>query len=95
MVLEWFTGRRGGPATPAEVTLYTRQGCHLCDDARAVLEAAGRRHPLALRVVDVDTDPELAARYGLEIPVVEVDGKLRFRGRVNAALLERLLKKRR
>jgi glutaredoxin len=95
MVLEWLTGRRGKPASPAEVVLYTRAGCHLCDDARAVLEAAGQRHPLTLRVVDVDADPELAARYGLEIPVVVIDGKLRFRGRVNAALLERLLRKRR
>jgi glutaredoxin len=93
MTREWLTGRRR-PVGPAEVVLYGRKGCHLCDDARAVLETAGRRHPLTVRHVDVDTDPELAARFGSEVPVVEIDGKVRFRGRVNRVLLERLLQRR-
>ncbi len=94
MVWRWLTGRGGGPPVPAEVVLYTRRGCHLCEDARAALESAGRRHPLAVRAVDVDADPELAARYGPEVPVVVIDGRVRFRGRVNPVLLERLLVKR-
>jgi glutaredoxin len=93
MVLDWLTGRRRGPRPPLQIVLYTRQGCHLCDDARAALDAAGRRYRLEVRAVDVDTDPELAARYGLEVPVVEVAGRVRFRGRVNRMLLERLLRK--
>ena len=67
----WLTGRRPSTA-PTEVILYTRQGCHLCVDALAVLEVAGRRYVLAIQSVDVDSDPELAARYGLEVPVVVV-----------------------
>jgi hypothetical protein len=41
--------------------------------------------------VDVDTDPELAAQYGTEVPVIAVNGKVRFRGAVNPVLLKRLL----
>jgi hypothetical protein len=93
MALERLTGRPREPKPPVQIVLYTRQGCHLCDDARAVLDAAGRRYRLEVRPVDVDTDPDLAARYGLEVPVVEIAGRVRFRGRVNRVLLERLLRK--
>jgi glutaredoxin len=73
------------------VVLYTRQGCHLCDDAHQVLEEARQRHGFGLETVDIDTAPELASRYGEQVPVVLVNGKLRFRGGVNRVLLERLL----
>ena len=70
--------------------MFTRRGCHLCDDAWALLEKAQQRHGFALAKVDIDTDAELTARYGLEIPVVEINGQVRFRGVVNAVLLQRL-----
>lgn len=73
---------------PREAILYTRQGCHLCDDARAVLE----RHGLAVRSVDIDRDPELRAVYNEAVPVVVIDGQERFRGRVDERLLRRLLR---
>jgi glutaredoxin len=69
-----------------KVVLYTRRGCHLCDEALAVL----KRHGLAPRLVDIDADPALRDRYNECVPVVEVDGKERFRGRVNEVLLLRL-----
>jgi len=69
------------------VILYTRQGCHLCDEARAVLE----RHGLSPRLVDIDADPLLREQYNECVPVVEIDGCERFRGRVNEVLLKRLL----
>lgn len=69
------------------VTLYTRAGCHLCDEARDVLEM----HGLAPNAVDIDADPELCAKFTTCVPVVEIDGKIRFRGRVDAVLLRRLL----
>ncbi len=83
----WLTGR----ATGREVVMYTREACHLCDDAWAVLEAERARSGFRLSRVDVDSDPALAAQYGLEVPVVMVDGVVRFRGRVNAVLLRRAL----
>ncbi|HEX4148258.1 MAG TPA: glutaredoxin family protein [Pirellulales bacterium] len=70
--------------------LYTRQGCHLCDVARGVLE----RHGLAPQAVDIDADPELQARFTNDVPVVVIDGVERFRGRVDEVLLRRLLAQR-
>jgi glutaredoxin len=75
------------PPQKPQVVLYSRQGCHLCDDAAALL----RRHGLDFEVVDVDTDPVLRARYNECVPVVNIDGKERFRGRVDELLLRRLL----
>jgi len=69
------------------VILYTRQGCHLCEDALDVLRQQG----LAVTLVDIDRDPDLRARYDCCVPVVEIDGRERFRGRVNPVLLRRLL----
>jgi glutaredoxin len=70
-----------------QVVLYTRAGCHLCDDALDAL----RRHGLSPRLVDIDAEPGLRERYNECVPVVEIDGKERFRGRVNEMLLSRLL----
>lgn len=70
-----------------ETILYTRQGCHLCDDAHKIL----MRHGLAPQSVDIDADPELIAKYTECVPVVVIDGRERFRGRVNELLLRRLL----
>lgn len=70
-----------------QIVLYSRQGCHLCDDAAATL----KRHGLEFEVVDVDADPELRRRYDACVPVVVIDGKERFRGRVDELLLRRLI----
>lgn len=73
------------------VTLYTRRGCHLCDDAKAVIAAARAEHPFELAVVDIDGDPALRARYTDEVPVIAVDGRAAFKYRLTAdALLARL-----
>jgi glutaredoxin len=71
-----------------DVVLYTRAGCHLCDDARDVL----KQHGLAVRSVDIDADAGLRDRFNECVPVVEIDGKVRFRGRVDARLLRRLIR---
>src|SRR4051812_15905157 len=82
------------PATRiVRVTLYSRAGCHLCDDARRLLTEQQRWYGFALDVVDVDADPNLVARYGDWVPVVVIDGRERFRGTVNHALLVRLLRR--
>jgi len=71
-----------------DVVLYTRAGCHLCDDARDLLE----QHGLDVRCVDIDADAALRERFSECVPVVEIDGKVRFRGRVDAVLLRRMLR---
>ena len=72
--------------TPHTV-LYTRNGCHLCDEARSTLEA----HGLQPESVDIDRDEELQAEFDTCVPVVKINGKVRFRGRVDRILLKRLL----
>jgi glutaredoxin len=62
------------PPVP-RVTLYGRQGCHLCEDARAVVEAVCAELGESWTEVDVDDDPALLDRYGEEIPVTLVDGR--------------------
>lgn len=71
-----------------QVTLYTRVGCHLCEEALALLA----RYGIAPELVDIDADPGLRDRYNTCVPVVVIDGRERFRGRVNEVLLKRLLR---
>jgi glutaredoxin len=69
------------------VTLYTRAGCHLCDVAKTVLDEACRERPFELTTIDVDSAPDLAERYGLEVPVVLIGGRKAFKFRVDAGVL--------
>jgi glutaredoxin len=75
-----------------QVVLYTRQGCHLCTAAHEQLRAWQRQQGFRLEVVDVDGDPALAAEHGLHVPVVAVNGRIRFRGRIPAVLWQRLVR---
>lgn len=59
----------------SRVLLYSRVGCHLCDDARSVVAAVTDARGVGYEEVDVDADPALVARFGEEVPVVLVDGK--------------------
>jgi glutaredoxin len=69
------------------VILYTRTGCHLCDDALTTLN----NHGLVPAIVDIDADPKLRDQFNTCVPVVEINGKVRFRGKVDPVLLRRLL----
>ena len=82
--------RRRKDRADIDVTLYTRAGCHLCDQAREVLE----RHGLHPQLVDIDRDPQLKELYDVHIPVVLIDRQERFRGEVNEVLLKRILRRR-
>jgi glutaredoxin len=74
------------------VTLYSRPGCHLCDDAREVLERVRARAPFTLEEVDIETDDALHARYLERIPVVALDGEELFEYFVDeTALVGRIL----
>jgi glutaredoxin len=57
-------------AGPLEVTLYTRPGCHLCDEARMVMTPLLREFGATLREVDIDQDPALRERYANDVPVI-------------------------
>ena len=74
----------------SEVTLYTRSGCHLCDEMKRVVEAVAASLPLDLREVDIDTDPDLRRLYDWEVPVLAINGRKAFKFKVT----ERELRKR-
>lgn len=78
------------PATPP-VILYSRPGCHLCDDARIVVAEVCGRLDVAWDEHDIDTDDALTERYGLSIPVIEVHGREVARYLVTPRALESAL----
>jgi hypothetical protein len=75
------------------LTLYSRPGCHLCDEMKAVVQrvARGATMPLRIDQVDISTDRDLESRYGLEIPVLLVDGRRAAKYRISEQELMRLL----
>jgi len=75
------------------LTVVHRQECELCEEMLAGLHALRESLPLpAIEVVDVDSDPELLRRYGLNVPVLLLDGTVVCRHRLDAAELRRLLR---
>ena len=76
-----------------QIDIYSRPGCHLCDDAKDVIERVQRRFGFAVRVIDIETDPDLERAYGEEIPVVFINGNKAFKYRVAEAELEKKVKK--
>jgi glutaredoxin len=83
--MAWFRRLRA----PVQVVMYTRQGCHLCDEAWQMLQELGQCYALRLEKVDVDGAAELRQRHGERVPVLVINGKERMWGRINRVLLER------
>jgi hypothetical protein len=77
------------------VTLYSRPGCHLCDEMKAVVARVARSFPVALQEIDISSDPALEEQYGLEIPVLLVAGRKAAKYRISDVELVRILKARR
>jgi glutaredoxin len=67
-----------------KVTLYSKPGCHLCEDVHAVLMEVQREIPFELDVRDISKSRKLIEAYGLDIPVVTIDGHETFRHRLTA-----------
>jgi glutaredoxin len=65
------------------VTLYTRAGCCLCEEAKNVLAEARRRADFDYEELDIDLDPELRRRYNDEVPVIAIDNVKAFKYKVN------------
>ena len=69
------------------VTLYTRPGCHLCDDAREAIQRVRERTRFSLVEIDIESDDALHRAYLERIPVVELDGEELFEHFVDEAVL--------
>ena len=65
------------------VTLYTRAGCCLCDEARQVLADARLRAAFEYEEIDIDRHPEWRPLYHEEVPVIAIDGRKAFKYRVS------------
>ena len=73
------------------VTLYSKPGCHLCDDARVIVEAVCAELGVEWTEVDITQDDALFTQYGEQIPVTFVDGKQHDFWRVDPARLRKAL----
>jgi glutaredoxin len=78
---------------PIEVEIYSRPGCHLCDEAKDVIERVRRRVVFNLRVINIETDAALEKEYGEQIPVVFINGNKAFKYHVNENEFEQKVKR--
>ncbi len=79
-------------AKPAlEVTLYTRPGCHLCEEAKSQIQPLLREFGAALREVNIDADPQLRELYTNDVPVILLSGRRVAKHRVDLRQFRRQL----
>ena len=81
-----------GPSTMAHVTVYSKPGCHLCEEAVHVLRRVQKQDPFTLEEVNIQDDPALLAEYGEQIPVINLNGTFLFEYAVDETRLRQLLK---
>jgi glutaredoxin len=67
----------------AHVIVYSRPGCHLCDDAKEAIHNAGCDDSFTLEVINIETSRDLLLKYQFDIPVVTINGEESFRHRVD------------
>jgi len=79
------------PLQPLRLELYSRPGCHLGNDLRAICERLAEEIAFELTEVNIEADPALQARYEREVPVLFVDGRLVVRFRTSERELRRIL----
>ena len=66
------------------VIVYSRPGCHLCEEAKAVIQNAGISDRFTLEEINIESDPGLLKKYKYDIPVITIDGVKCFKHRVDA-----------
>lgn len=80
------------------LTIYSKPGCHLCDEMKSlvhrIIAEQSSDRAIALEEIDISSDSALLDRYGLEIPVLFIDGKKVAKYRVSATELTRMLEAR-
>lgn len=77
--------------TKPHVIVYSRPGCHLCDEAKLAIDGAGLADQFSLEEVNIESDQDLLRKYKYDIPVVTLNGVEVFRHRVNADEFKRLI----
>ena len=85
-----MNSKEAGASTESlEVTLYTRPGCHLCEEAKSLIEPLLAEFGGRLREVNIDTDPELRERYNVDVPVIFLAGRKIAKHRVDPIQFKR------
>ena len=84
----WIRRRR----PPRKVTLYSKPGCHLCEEALALLLQLRRRYPMEIMEVDITRDAALYRAYDIRIPVIVIDGERELDAPIEEAVLRRALR---
>lgn len=74
------------------VIIYSRPGCHLCDEAKAAIMSAGCSDQFTLEEVNIDSEQELLRKYKHDIPVIAIDGAETFIHRVDVKEFKTLIK---
>ena len=77
----------------ALVTVYSRPGCHLCEEAKAQIESAGCEGEFTVEEVNIDDDPALLVLYQYDIPIVFINGVKVFKHRVDPGDFRRKLRR--
>ena len=76
----------------AHVIIYSRPGCHLCDEAKAAILSAGCSDQFTLEEVNIESDDELLRKYKYDIPVIAINGVETFIHRVNPRDFNRVIR---
>lgn len=79
-------------AAPRDVTLYSRPGCHLCEEAKSQIAPLLKEFGARLTEIDIDDDPELRARYGYDVPVIFLGARKAAKHRVDLTQFRRQLR---
>ena len=74
-----------------DVVVYSRKGCHLCEDVKDTLKQSQSEADFQWREADIDADPELQRKYTDEVPVVFIDGRKAFKYRMDKRQFLRVL----
>ena len=77
----------------AIVTIYTRPGCHLCEEAKTAIRASNSDADFTLEEINVDEDPALRERYGYDVPVIFINEVKVFKHRVDPREFRRKLQR--
>jgi glutaredoxin len=78
-------------ANPLDLTIYGRPGCHLCEEAKAVINPLIKEFGATVREVNIDQDEELAERYSWDIPVIFIGARKAAKHRVEPGQFRRQL----
>jgi glutaredoxin len=79
-------------AAPRDVTIYSRPGCHLCEEAKAQIAPLLKEFSARLTEINIDEDPELLARYDYDVPVIFLGARKAAKHRVDPAQFQRQLR---